>query len=281
MNPRIVLSLSLIATGLLVAALFWIQDGGRHGLDPRATTSPAAAHASIVVYCAASFRRPLEAAATQYERETGIRIGLQYGGSQTLLANIKLANSGDLYVPADASYLDLARSDGLVAESVAVATMRPVLAVRRGNPGGIRSLRDLLRPDVRLGLADPGAAAIGKVVKERLDAGGHWQAIERAAVVTKPTVSDIAMDVQLNAIDAAFVWDVTVRQLSADLEAVHLPELDGAASTIGVAVLTTSRAPAAARRFLRYLASSDKGSPHLVREGFVALPHGVWDASQD
>lgn len=281
MNPKALTLLSVAAIGLLVAALFWLPTGGGRAGDVTSTqpsSRPATRTGSrpLLVYCAAGVRKPVEAAAKQYEREYGVAVQLQYGGSQTLLTNAKLANTGDLYIPGDASYLDLARKEGLLAETVPLATMRPVLAVRRGNPGAIRTVDDLARDGVRVGLADPKAAAVGKVVKDALAAAGKWAPIEHRVTVTKPTVNDVATDVQLGTIDAAFVWDATVSQASGELEVVPVPELKDRVTAVGVGVLKTTADPTAALRFLRYLAAPDKGGPHFRREGFTPAAGDPW-----
>jgi molybdate transport system substrate-binding protein len=118
---------------------------------------------------------------------------------------------------------------------------------------------------------------VGMIVKEALSELGKWEAIERRAAVTKPTVNDVATDVQINTIDATFVWDATVTQLKGTLETVPVPELARSTSTIPAAVLTSSKNPAAALRFLRYLSAKDKGLPYFAKEGFVPVAGDPWD----
>jgi len=74
--------------------------------------TPAGAPAGpVVVYCAAGLRVPVEAAAKAY----GGDVQLQFGGSQTLLANAEMTTKGDLFIPAYDSYLTMARSKNLLA----------------------------------------------------------------------------------------------------------------------------------------------------------------------
>src|SRR4051794_21191909 len=80
---------------------------------------------SLLVYCAAGIRAPVEAVAKEYEAAYGVPIQLQYGGSQTLLAALELARRGDLYIPADDSYLKAARDKGLIDETLPLARMTP------------------------------------------------------------------------------------------------------------------------------------------------------------
>src|SRR5438132_6251096 len=98
----------------------------------------------LTVYCAGGLRGPMERIRQAYEAEHGVPITVQYGGSNTLLANLKLGQEADLFLPADDSYMDLATRDRLVGDVFSVAQMRPIVAVKRGNPLRIASLDDLL-----------------------------------------------------------------------------------------------------------------------------------------
>jgi molybdenum ABC transporter molybdate-binding protein len=225
----------------------------------------------IIVYCAAGLRIPVEAAAKAY----GGQVQLQFGGSQTLLANAELSKRGDLFIPADDSYLPIARSKNLIAESIPLARMIPVLAVAKGNPKGVRSLDDLLKPEVRLAQANPDAAAVGKVVRGVLEKQGRWEALKAKTLVFKPTVNDVANDLKIGSADAAFVWDTTVRQYP-ELERVAGVDF-GVTSTVPVAVLKSSASPTAALRFARFLAARDKGLPEFSKAGFEAVEGDVWE----
>ena len=226
-------------------------------------TPPAEDGGAIVVYCAAGLRPPVEACA----KASGRVVQLTYGGSQTLLANAELSRQGDLYVTADESYMKTARSKGLVAESLPLARMHPVLAVLKGNPRGIRAVADLLRPGLKLVQSNPEATASGKLVKEALEKSGRWADVKSRTVAFKPTVNDVANDLKLGAADAGFVWDATVRQYP-ELEAVAVPELAGLTAEISAGVLRSSARPAAALRFARWLASSDRGGSEFSKSGY-------------
>lgn len=232
----------------------------------------------LLVYCAAGLKTPVEVIAREYEQAYGIPVRAQYGGSQTLLAGIELNPQGDLYVPADDSYLTLARDKGLIEETVPLTRMTPVLGVARGNPKGLRSLADLRRDGVRMSQANPDVAAIGKVVRTVLKA--RWDALQPNVVVSRLTVTDAASDVKLGTADAAFVWDANVRQMP-DLEAVTLPELAGASSLVSASVLTASERPAAALHFARYLAARDRGLPYFARDGYAVVEGDPWVESPE
>ena len=230
----------------------------------------------LLVYCGASNRAVLEAIRAEYEREFGVPVQVQYGGSQTLMASLKVSGTGDLYMPADDSYLDLAREEGLVHEVVPLARMQAVVAVPKGNPKGIDSLDDLLAPDFRLAQASPDATAIGKLTRRELDAEGLWSQLDTATDVYKTTVNEVANDVKVGAADAGIVFDAVLATYP-DLEAVELPELAPVASQIAVGVLDSSEQPTQALHFVRYLSARDRGLKHYKELGFRPVEGDPWE----
>jgi molybdate transport system substrate-binding protein len=245
--------LALLAT-LLVSRIPWIDSSPR----------------PLLVYCAAGLKPPVEAIAREYEEAYGVEIQLQYGGSNTLLAALQVSGRGDLYLPADGAYVESAREKGLIREVIPLAHMKPVLAVRRGNPKKVRSFDDLLERNLRISQANPEAAAIGRLSREVLVKKGVWKQFQRLVVVTKPTVSDVANDIQVGAADAGIVWDVTVRQVEG-IESVPAPVLDGVFATLSVCVAEKTTQPSEALRFAHYLGGRDQGLPIFAREGFSPL----------
>jgi molybdate transport system substrate-binding protein len=256
---------SAIVLIVLVALLFWDPWHG-HG---------STAKRPLFLYCAAGIRSPVEEAARDYQQAYGVEVQLQYGGSGELLAKIEATKLGDLYLPADESYINRARAKGLVKEALPLARMTPVLAVPKGDPKSLHSLDDLQRAGVRIAQANPEAAAIGKVTKATLVKAGRWADLEKNIVVTKPTVNDVGNDIVIGAVDAGFVWDATVRQ-NPQLEAVNLPVFAGVHADIAIGVLTTSQQPTAALRFARYLAARDKGLPLFQRDGYEPVEGDPW-----
>src|SRR5947208_11424718 len=108
----------------------------------------------LFVYCAAGLKRPIEEIAHEFQRKYGVEIQLSYGGSGDQLAAARASERGDLYIPADYKYIEQARKQNLIDEEIPLATMNPVVAVRKGNPKKIEKLEDLLRKDVEVALAN-------------------------------------------------------------------------------------------------------------------------------
>jgi len=253
----------LAALGVGIAAIVWFQQGG----------GPSHAASALTVYCAAGLKKPVEAAAAAYQKELGVTVSLQYGGSASLLSAIRVAQHGDLFIAADDGTVADARRLGVIRETVPLVTQRPVMTVAKGNPKAIHSLDDLTRDGVRFALANPECTSIGRIVKKVL--GERWEKFAARAAVQKPTVMDIASDAALGAVDAAIVWDSTVAQFPA-LEAVPAVEFEKVVEHASATVLAACAQPAAALRFARYLAAPERGAPIFAANGFKPAGGDAW-----
>ena len=137
----------------------------------------------------------------------GVEIACDYAGSEVLLSRIKLTREGDLYMPGDTYYVDLAAGEGLIASQTPVCYFVPVILVQKGNPKKIHGLADLTRPDVGVGLGDPEACAVGHGSRR---ASSRRTASRREDVNVKVrtvTVNELVNHVKLKTLDAAIVWD--------------------------------------------------------------------------
>src|SRR3954453_17483656 len=144
-KPVLFLFLGIVAFTLTFGVVALLRGPGT-----RPTKSP-----PLLVYVAASLKAPLEQIAADYQRETGVRVDLSFGGSQTLLANIEISKRGDLYLPADDSYFALAKDRKFIRETFPLAEQSAVLAVAKGNPKHIRGLAEFRDSSFRLSQANP------------------------------------------------------------------------------------------------------------------------------
>jgi len=260
--------LSLVVLG----SLLW-------ALRPAPPPSPGEdAGVELRLYCAAGIRLPVEKLAAEYEARYGVRVIPQFGWSGAMLSALKIAGQGDLYLAGDDSFTDTARDEGLVAEVLTLAEMRPVIGVPLGNPGGVQGLADLARVGLRVGIGNPDTTAVGRATRALLSAEGSWESVLANRKVAHTTVNELATALEAKSLDAAVLWDATARQH--DLEFLRVPTFEAAApSHITLGVLTTSERPTAALRFARFVASSDVGRRAFEDHGFRSAATDPWAES--
>lgn len=231
----------------------------------------------ITMFCAAGVKAPIVSAAKRFETEYGVRVNLEYGGSGTLLSKLDIARRADLYLAADMSYTDIAHQKGLVVERLPLAEISPVVVVPRGNPKQIASMIDLHRENIKLSLGNPETSAIGKCTKSILVEAGDWSKVQAQVTrrgVFKPTVNELAMDVQIGATDAAIVWETTAHQCP-ELEVIGIPELSQHREKVTIAVTRSSQQSPLALKFCRFL-NSEKCFSLFKDHGYRALEGDKW-----
>ncbi len=231
---------------------------------------------SILLYCAAGVKPVAEKVAQNYYKEYGIRVDLQYGGSGTLLSNLRVAKQGDLYLAGDKSYIDEGIAYGFIRETQPLAFMKPVIAVAKGNPKNIRSVEDLIKKENKVAIANPGAASIGRLTKTLLTNSGQWKSLKENATVLMPTVNEVANSIKIGAVDAGIIWDATAKQYE-ELDFITDPVLSNSVKNITIGVLKYSKQPTEALKFLRYLSARNKGLPIFKELGYQPIRGDIWE----
>lgn len=266
------ITFAMISSVIALVGLLWllISDSSN-----ALRTQHSGSSLPVMLYCAASNKAVVDSVKADYERETGRKLEVMYGASQVLLSSLEVSRSGDLYLPADDSYLKLGREKSLIGQVLPVAGQRAVVAVRKGNPLRIQAFEDLLRPDVRVVQALPDAAAIGRVTKIALQERGLWEQLNSATTAYRVTVSEVANDILVDAADAGLVYDAVLHTYP-QLEYVELPELHAAVSDVSVGVLSFSKQPEHALHFARYLSARDRGLRRYAEFGFTVKAGDAW-----
>ena len=143
-----------VLAAALAAAVAWTLVAGR----------PSPGDEGLLLYCGAGLRPAVSEIISSFEERTGVRVHANYQGSGMLLGQISSSQKGDLFMPGAKFYVDRAVETGLADPSTEriVAYFVPVIFVRKGNPLGIRSVRDLTRGGLRVGLGDERACAVGR-----------------------------------------------------------------------------------------------------------------------
>jgi len=256
---------SLVALGGLIGLLLWnpMKRPARTG-DPREP---------LHVYVAAGVREPIEEAGRLFEDEVGIGLRIDAKSSGALLATIEQSLKGDLYIPADETFIADARRKNLIDEVIPIGSMRLVVAVARRNPKGVAGFADLFHENITVALPNDETAS-AKAAMKALGAEG-WEKLKRAAKVEQPTVTEVALSVQTGAVTAGVIWDTTARQFG--LDSVDIAEFAKSKAIISAAVLKSSKRPTDALRLARFLAAPDRGQKVMEKHFYAPAPGGAGD----
>lgn len=215
---------------------------------------------TVEVYAAASLQRSFDEIATAFEQEhPGVTVSAVYDGSSTLATQIGEGAPADVFASADEK--NMAKVTAQAPDPQVFAGNTLVIAVPKGNPGGVRTLADLARvttvlcaPEVPCGAA---SATLLSNAGVSVSAASSEQNV--TAVLTKVAASEA---------DAGLVYatDVVGRD---DVEAIVPEGADAVVNRYPIAALTEAQNPDAASAFVAFVLS-DEGQQILADAGFRA-----------
>lgn len=227
---------------------------------------------TITAFVGSASKPAMEEAAKAFKEETGIKVYLNFSGSGTMLSQMKLSKSGDLYIPGSPDYMVMAERDGVVEpESVKIISyLIPAILVQHGNPKNIQSLSDLAKLGIKVGIGNPEAVCVGLYAFEILDYNRLQEDVGVNIVTYAEGCSKTASLVALKSVDAIIGWRVFSKWHSDSIDVVYLkPEQIPRLSYIPGAISKFTKDRESAQKFLNFLVSL-QGQEIFSKWGYIA-----------
>ena len=227
---------------------------------------------TIAVFAGAASKPALDEAAQAFEIETGIKVYCTYGGSGTVLSQMKLSSTGDLYMPGSPDYIPKAERENVIdpGTSKIIAYLIPVIAVQHGNPKNIQSLADLARPGITVGIGNPDAVCLGLYAVEILDYNNLLTAVSKNTITQAESCEKTASLLSLKAVDAVIGWHVFHDWNPDNIDVVYInPSQLPRIAYIPVAVSRFSRDTDSSSKFMDFLISK-KAQEIFSKWGYIA-----------
>ncbi|MEO6929274.1 MAG: molybdate ABC transporter substrate-binding protein [Casimicrobiaceae bacterium] len=150
-----------------------------------AIVSPCALSADVTVFAAASLKEAMDAQAKQFGANTGNKVIVSYGSSNTLAKQVEGGAPADLFISADMDWMDYVDQRHLLAAGTRVKLLRNtlVLIAPAASTSAIRiapgfDLAAALGSD-KLAMANPDSVPAGKYGKRALETLGVWTRVEK------------------------------------------------------------------------------------------------------
>ncbi|MDI6604594.1 MAG: molybdate ABC transporter substrate-binding protein [Thermoanaerobacteraceae bacterium] len=173
------------------------------------------------LYVAAGLKKPMDEVIAIFEKETGAKVVPSYGASGGLYTQIKEGQPCDLYFSADWLYVDKLKADGKLAEGQKFLQDNLVLAVSQTGKNKVKSVTDLIKPGVIVGVSDT-KAPVGVYTERALKKMNIWdKLVSSGNLKARPaTVNQLAIMLQKNELDAGLIYSSVARAF--DLEYVEV-----------------------------------------------------------
>ena len=264
-----IIALVAIATAVMLAGCITEEA-------PESTpSSPTTASSSLMVYCGAGMRKPMDEIGSVFEDQYGVTVDYNYAGSNALLSQMELTQIGDCYMPGATKYIDIATEKGFIDYKQNVCYHIPVITVPTGNPANITCLGDFARDDVKLVWGDPEVAAIGNAGVKILEKNGLYNSTWPNVIATLPTMNEVMMQIAMGQADASVNWWDTVKFVE-EIDVVEIPKEQNIIKIVPIGRTTFSEQPETAQQFVDFVAS-DEGKAIFAKHGFITYPNDEYE----
>ena len=262
--------LKLTAINLLGAAAFLLAPGC-------ATATGQPADRELVVFAASSLTDAFLEMAREFEaRNPGVKIVLNFAGSQRLRTQLEHGAQAGLFASADWGHAEAIAAGGLAhGGPIGFATNR-LAVITPSKSEGVKTLNSLAGEGVKLVVAHPSVPA-GAYTREAVNNlgakagyGKDYTARVLGNVVSEePNVRRVAQKVALGDADAGIVYwsDAHSPDIARRVKVTAIPEDCNVAAEYPAILLRTAQRAETAQRFLDYLLSPE-GQETLQRHGF-------------
>lgn len=230
-----------------------------------------AANDSIFAFCGAASKPAMEEAAETFQKQNGIKVDLNFGGSGTMLSQMKLSRRGDVYIPGSPDYMVKAVREGVVDPKTIkiIAYLVPAIGVQPGNPKGIKTLGDLAKPGVKVGIGNPESVCVGLYAIELLERSKLLREVSKNIVTHAPSCAATEALIVMKKVDAVIGWEVFSNWNPGKIETVILKPSDiPRLAYIPAAVSTYTMNRVASQKFIDFLAS-DEGRKVFDKWGYA------------
>ena len=174
---------------------------------PEQFEPPVEGSEELLILSGNSFGPPVEKLAKMFEKKTGIKSAISYGGSEDLLPQVKIGKTGDVFIT-HTPYMQYAKDANAMLRWIHVGYVAPVLVVRKGNPKKLAKFEDLAKPGIQVLLPNPEFSTCGEMVFTLLEKKGiKAPVLKNVGNAMFRSHGDIGAKMKLEAGDAAMMWN--------------------------------------------------------------------------
>ncbi|MEV5879584.1 molybdate ABC transporter substrate-binding protein [Streptomyces sp. NPDC052101] len=219
----------------------------------------------VTVFAAASLKESFSTLGKEFEKQhPGTHVNFNFGGSDTLAANITGGAPADVFAAASPKTMKIVTDKKDAAGTPATFVRNQLeIATVPGNPHKVASLKDLTKSGLKVVLCDK-TVPCGAAAQKALDASG----LKLTPVSYEQDVKGALTKVELKEADAAVVYKTDVHAAGDKVQGVEFPESAKAINAYPIVLLKNAPNAETAKAFIA-LVQSAEGQKVLSQAGFL------------
>jgi molybdate transport system substrate-binding protein len=276
---------SKILSVLLLVILLTTAACSPQAAPTSAPNQASSGSTTLMVLAAASLTESFTEMGKVFEAQNpGVKVTFSYAGSQQLSQQLGQGANADVFASASPKYMDAAVQAKRVNKGDVKTFVKNRLAVifPKDNPAGLKELKDLAKPGLKLDLADKsvpvGQYALDFLDKATKDPGfdpTYKANVLKNVVSYEDNVKSVVAKVSLGEVDAGIVYVTDIPlDASSKIGKLGIPDALNTVATYPIAPISDSKNSDLAKAFVALVLSPD-GQAIMAKYGFIpAAPAG-------
>lgn len=285
----------IIRAALLVSSLLTLLTGCAGSTTPASPNSPPplavagsaatgtppainGAGKEVVIFAAASLSDSFTEIGTVFSSwSNGAKLTFNYGGSNTLRAQIEQGARADVFAPANTQEMDTLIKGGFVTATPSIfARNRLVVILPKANPGKILKLQDLGNAGLKIVAAGPNVP-VGGYMLQMLDkmkadpsfGTGFKDQFTKNIVSQETDAKQVVAKVQLGEGDAGVVYSTDVTpKVAPEVQIIDVPDAFNVIAEYPIAVTREAREKDLGQAFVDFVLGPD-GQAMMKKYNFI------------
>jgi molybdate transport system substrate-binding protein len=229
-------------------------------------TNGLCAEKDLTLFCGAGFKKPIEEIVDVFEKKTDTKVNALYAGHGSMFSQMLFSKQGDVFIVPSPNMMDMAAKKGVIVPGSAkgMAFVVPSINVQKGNPKNIKGLKDLLKPGVKVGFANPEIVYIGALaveIAEKSLSEAEQDLLKKNIVTYAEDINKLATLLILKQVDAIIGFHYLEGWYPDKIETVKLraDEINRIGSALA-AIISYTKDKKKAQELIDFIAS-DEGKP--------------------
>jgi ABC-type molybdate transport system substrate-binding protein len=210
-------------------------------------------------------RPAIEHTIAAFEEREGVRVLRVYNGCGILVAQMKAGQVPDAYFACDVEFMKQVKELFPGAEDLSQNEL--VILVKKRNPFGVASLRDLAKPGLRVGIGHEKQCAMGWLTQQTFREGGVQAEVMKNVVVQTPTGDMLVNQMRSGSLDAAVAYLSNAAGSAEFLDAIRIQGLPCSVATQPFGTAKDSKNRHLIERLLHAI-RADASQQRFKSEGF-------------
>lgn len=234
----------------------------------------------LTVFCAAGLSGAFNEMGQLYKNESNVSVAFNFDGAQVLRTQIENGAYADVFVSGSNKHMSALKTEGFVENSSVFVLARnwQAVIVPKDNPAKIENLSDLAKPGIKivmgskdLPITDVTVQILNKTANDTAFGPDFKQKVLANVISQETNINFIVAKVALGEADAAFAHKSEVSsEYAAKVAFVEIPEKYNVKSEYTIGIVSDSKHPDQAKKFLE-LVKSDEGKSILIKHGYEVV----------